>query len=181
MNKATRDGDREIHLLTDLPARQAGARKAAEVYAERWTVETMFQELTETLTCEFKALGYPKAALFGFCLAVPAYHAVSVIKAALRAVHGRTTVQQQVSAYYLALELSQTYDGMMIAIPTPKWTMFRALTPAQLARVLKELAANMNLRRYRKHPRGPKKPPPQRARCKNGGHVSTAKLITQRK
>ena len=69
----------------------------------------MFQELTETLTCEVNALGYPKAALFGFCLALLAYNAVSVMKAALRAVHGHETVQQDISAYYLALEISQTY------------------------------------------------------------------------
>ncbi len=66
LNEPTRDGDREIHLLTNVPAREADARKVAELYAKRWTIETMFQELTETLTCEVNALGYPKAALFGF-------------------------------------------------------------------------------------------------------------------
>jgi hypothetical protein len=49
----------------------------------------MFQALTETLTCEVNTLGYPKAALFGFCLALLAYNAVAVLKAAVRAVHGR--------------------------------------------------------------------------------------------
>ena len=114
----------------------------------------MFQELTETLTCEVNALGHPKAALFGFCLALPADHAVSVIKAALRAVHGRTTVEQKGSCYYLALELTQTYDCMMIAIPSSHWRMFRALRPTEMAQVREELAAQANLRRYEKHPRG---------------------------
>lgn len=180
LNEPTRDGDREIHLLTNVPAREADARKVAELYAKRWTIETMFQELTETLTCEVNALGYPKAALFGFCLALMAYHAVSVIRAALRAVHGRATVDQDVSSYYLALELAQTYQGMMIAIPASNWQTFRTLTPTEMARLLKELAANANLRRYQKHPRGPKKPPPKKSRYKNGRHVSTAKLIAMR-
>ncbi len=83
LKEATRDGDTEIHLLTNLPMEDASASKVADLYAKRWTIETMFQELTETLTCEINALGYPKAALFGFCLALMAYHAVSVIKAAL--------------------------------------------------------------------------------------------------
>lgn len=180
LKEPTRDGDTEIHLLTNLPAQDASARKVAELYAKRWTIETMFQELTETLTCEVNTLGYPKAALFGFCLALMAYHAVSVIKAALRAVHGRETVEKDISAYYLSLEISQTYDGMMIAIPAPRWEVFRKLTPSELARVLKDLAANVNLRRYQKHPRGPKKPPPKKSKYKNGGHVSTAKLIAMR-
>jgi hypothetical protein len=180
LNRKTRNGDGELHLLTNLPVHAAGAQKVAELYAQRWTIETMFQELTETLTCEVKALGYPKAALFGFCLALLAYHAVSVIKAALRTVHGRETVQQNVSGYYLSLELAQTYQGMMVAIPPSNWKVFRDLTPAALAKVLKRLAAHANLRRYQKHPRGPKKPPPKRSKYKNGGHVSTARLIAMR-
>lgn len=180
LKQPTRDGDTEIHLLTNLPAREASAAKVADLYAMRWTIETMFQEVTETLTCEINTLGYPKAALLGFCLALLAYHAVAVIKAALRAVHGEETVRQKVSGYYLSLEISQTYDGMMVAIPPRHWTPFRTMAPADLARVLKQLATNVNLRRYQKHPRGPKKPPPKKSAYKNGGHVSTAKLIAMR-
>lgn len=180
LKEATRDGDTEIHLLTNLSVKEASATKVAELYSKRWSIETMFQELTETLTCEVNALGYPKAALFGFCLALMAYHAVSVIKAALRAVHGRETVQQEISGYYLSLEISQTYDGMMVAIPARHWRVFRTLTSTELAHVLKELSSNINLRRYRKHPRGPKKPPPKKSKYKNGGHVSTARLLAAR-
>jgi hypothetical protein len=34
------------------------------------------------LICEVNALSYPEAALFGFCLALMAYNAVAVMKAA---------------------------------------------------------------------------------------------------
>ena len=69
---------------------------------------------------------------------------------------------------------------MMIAIPAARWKIFRSLAPAELAETLKQLAANLNLRRYQKHARGPKKPPPKKTKYKNGGHVSTAKLIALR-
>jgi IS4 transposase len=105
LHEPTRDGDTEIHVLSNVPMRKASAPKLAESYGKRWTIETMFQELTETLTCEVNALGYPKAALFGFCLALMAYKAVAVMKAALRAVYGHETVHQGISAYYLALDL----------------------------------------------------------------------------
>ena len=179
LKKPTRDGDWSLHLLTNLPARVA-AGKVAELYARRWTVETMFQELTCTLTCEIKTLGYPKAALFGFCLALVAYHAVSVIKAALRNVHGEQTVARNLSGYYLSLEISQTYEGMMVAIPSGHWKIFRGLVPPKMAELLRALAKNVILRRYQKHPRGPKKPPPKMDRYKNGGHVATAKLLARR-
>ena len=180
LHEPTRDGDTEIHGLSNVPRRKASAPKLAESYGKRWTIETMFHELTETLTCEVNTLGYPKAALFGFCLALMASNAVSVLKAAWRAVHGHETVQQAISPYSLALEISQTYDGMMVAIPSPHWSIFRLLHAQQLADVLQELAAHVNLRRYKKHPRGPKKKPTERTAYKNGGHVSTAKTLTKK-
>jgi hypothetical protein len=53
--------------------------------------------LTETLKCEHPARGYPKAALFAFCVALVAYNVLAVIKAALRVVHGTEKVENEVS------------------------------------------------------------------------------------
>ena len=47
---------------------EADAIQLAEAYRKRWTIEGMFLEMTETLSCEIDTLGYPKAALFAFCL-----------------------------------------------------------------------------------------------------------------
>jgi hypothetical protein len=113
-------------------------------------------------------------------LALLAYNAVSLIKAALRSAHGRQKVNDDISSYYLSLEISRTYDGMMIAIPAPHWVLFRELSTQEFANVLRELAASVNLAKYQKHPRGPKKAPPERTACQNGKHVSTAKLLAQR-
>ena len=125
-------------------------------------------------------MGYPKAALFTFCLALLAYNAVSLIKAALRSAHGRQKVNDEVSSYALSLEISRTYDGTMIAIPAPHWGLFRILSDQAFANVLRELASSVNLARYQKHPRGPKKKPPARTTSQNGQHVSTAKLLAHR-
>ena len=177
----TRDGDTEIHILTNVPRRAANSLKLADLYRKRWTIETMFQELTETLTCEIKTLGYPKAAVFAFCLALVAYNGISVIKAALRSVHGTDTVEEHVSGYYLSLEISKIYTGMMIAIPPKHWTVFRDMTVAQLARILKELAHYVDLSKYQKHPRGPKHPRPERIHTGRTNHVSTARVLARRK
>jgi hypothetical protein len=126
-------------------------------------------------------LAYPKAALFTFCLALLAYNAVSLIKAALRREHGRKKVNDEVSGYYLSLEISRTYDGMMVAIPAPHWAVFRDLSDQAFASTLRELVSSVDLSRYQKHPRGPKKKPPERTPYQNGNHVSTAKLLAQRR
>jgi hypothetical protein len=102
-------------------------------------------------------LGYPQAALFTFCLALLAYNAVSLIKTALRNTHGRQKVNDEVSGYYLALEIGRTYDGMMIAIPAPHGALFRELSDKAFANALRALASSVNLSRYQKHPRGPRR------------------------
>src|SRR5262249_39808499 len=66
--------------------------------------------------------------------------------------------------------------GMMIALPAPQWERFRALSAVELAASLREMARAIDLARYRKATRGPKKPVARKV-YKNGGHVSTHKLL----
>jgi DDE family transposase len=176
LNEATRDGDFTMHILTNLPAK-VSAVKVAELYRQRWSIEKLFFEVTTTLTCEIRTLCYPPAALFTFCVALMAANAAAVIKAALRAAHGPDEADQ-LSGYYLALEVKQVHPGMMIAVPPCWWTKFAHMTAKQFASELKKIAMHADLRRYQKTPRVPKKPSPKRKRYRNGGHVSTHKLLT---
>jgi IS4 transposase len=177
LDEPTRDGEMEIHLLTNLPRKDASAKQVAQLYAKRWTIERAFQDLTVALVCEINTLGYPKAALFGFCLALTAYNAVSLVKASLRAIHGHEKVESEVSWYYLCLHVSKVYAGMMIAIPAKHWEIFRCVDEKQITAILKDLAGRIDLKRFRKHPRGPKKPPPKRISGARSKHVSTARIL----
>ena len=176
----TRDGETEVHVLTDLTAETADALTIAELYRRRWTVEAAFGELATCLNGEVNTLGYPKAALFAFCVALVSYNVLGVVKAALRSVHGVEAVEE-VSGYYLADEIAGTHRGMMIAIPEDEWTVFADLTPSALGGMLRSLAAKVRLSALRKHPRGPKRPQPKRESGANIKHVSTAKLLRSRK
>lgn len=176
LREATRDGDKVLHLISNLPKKIPGLQ-IAELYRKRWTIETLFYEVTQTLACEIDTLCYPRAALFVFCLALMAANAVAVIKAALRAAHG-DEVADELSGYYMALEIQQTHDGMMIALPAALWNVFGAMSVPTFALTLKEMAKHVDLKMHRKSRRGPKKPPPNMDTYKNGGHVSTHKLLT---
>lgn len=181
LKKTTRNGDMEIHLLTNLPAKAANARSVANLYLHRWTVEKAFQELDQAFNGEIKTLGYPGAALLSFCVALLTYNVISVVKSALAAAHGAAMKRETISGYYLAGELAAAYHGMMIAVPPAQWTRhFASLTPAELAGVLKALAAKVRPDRFRKNVRGPKKPPPRRTYDKRHPHVSTARILAQR-
>ena len=177
LKQATRDGDKELTLLTNLSETAAPAQHIAWMYRKRWTIETAFQELEAHLHSEINALGYPRAALFGFCVALLAYNVLAVVKAALRSVHGEQKIADEVSGYYLAGHLSRTYDGMMIAIPEHEWRLFQEMSTPRFIQILHELAGKVDLAKFRKHKRGPKKPRQKRTQNAKQPHVSTAKLL----
>jgi hypothetical protein len=177
LDKPNKDGETELHILTNLPRKVAGAMRVADLYSDRWTIETGFQRLTDDLRCEIDTLGYPKAALFGFCTACVAYNAVSVVKAAIRTAQGKKYVEEELSMYYLTLEVSQVTAGMMIAIPAENWEIFRRMSPRKFAATLVELAQRLDPRKYVKHKRGPKRPQPKKISGKTNHHVSTARIL----
>ena len=181
LDTPTRDGDTAIHILTNIPEKDANGLAIAAAYHGRWTIETAFGELAATLSAEIDTLAYPKAALFCFCVGLAAYNVLSVLKGALRAAHGEKKVTEEVSGYYMANEIARTYDGMMIAIPEEEWVVFARMTAKAFARVLKALAQAVRLERLKKHPRGPKRPVVKKPKNNKEPHVSTARLLEKRK
>jgi hypothetical protein len=175
LDEPTRDGDQDLHLLSNVPAGDAGAVVLAGLYRDRWQLETAFCALRVHLCCELNTLGYPPAALFGFCVAVACYNVLAAVQGAVRAAHG-AQAEEQLSGYYVAAELSGTYRGMAIAVPEEDWAAFRTAGPAELAGMLTQLARGMDLEYYRKHPRGPKKPKKPRKSAPRK-HVATARLL----
>ena len=173
----TRDGDKVLYILTNLPESAADAKQIAEMYRKRWTIETAFQELEAHLHSEINSLGYPKAALFGFCVALVAYNVLAVVKAALRSQHGEEKIENNVSGYYLAGHLARTYEGMMIAIPEEEWTFFQTMSLNVFTRTLQQLTSKVNLAKFKKHKRGPKKMKPKRTYDTKKPHVATSRLL----
>lgn len=180
LDKATRDGDTVMHMLTNLPA-VVDAVKVADIYRKRWTVETAFQELGQSLNAEINTLCYPRAALLAYCIALMMYNTLSVVKASLRTVHGEKASPERISGYYLASEIKAVQGGMMVAIPPDQWRRrFAKAEPREMATFLRECAAHVPIHRFLKNKRGPKRPPPKRTGGLREKHVSTARLLAQR-
>jgi Transposase DDE domain len=181
LDQPARNGESEIHVLTNLPAKVT-AKAVAELYRRRWTLETAFQELEAALSSELQTLAYPQAALFGFCTALVAYNLLSVVKAALRASHGAAKVQEEVSGYYLADEVAGTWRGMMIVLPAGFWhERFSTLSAQQMAAFLVQTAKHVQLSHFKKHPRGRKRAPPVALKTYLRNGASTAKILRQSK
>ena len=179
LDKPTRDGDTEMAILTNLPQGAASAIVVANMYRKRWTLETMFQSLTLMLQGELATLGYPRAALFGFGVALAAYNVLSTVQATLRGQFGVEKVQDEVSGYYIANEVRATLSGMLIAIEPVNWERFQTMTAVALGKEMLRWAARVNLAKLKRHPRGAKKPVPKRTRFAKETHVSTARLLAE--
>ena len=181
LEHATRDGDRILTLLTNLPREAASAARVAELYRRRWNIESAFHKLQRDLRSEIDTLGYPRAALFGFAVAVIAYNAMAAVQAALRAAHGAEFVDQELSHYQMAEEIEGPYRGMVVAIPDQGWRVFRESDSATLAALLIQLAlcADIVLLRKAKYSRRTT-PRPKRHYDPAHPHISTARVLAAR-
>jgi IS4 transposase len=178
LDQPTREGDTEIVLVTNLPE-AVSAIACCEAYRERWQVERHFQALTDLLHCEVPSLGYPRAALFAFCMSVVAGNALAVLIGHVRAVHG-AELAGEVSKFELVDQAAEVYPGMMIAVPAEHWAWVRGCAPEVVSGVLSQLAAQVPVERMLRSRRGPKK---ARTQPKKSGavdrHVATKKLLAR--
>lgn len=175
----TRDGDTEIVLLNNLPKEAAAAATITELYRDRWDIETAFNHITMAYECEIKPLCYPRAALFCFANALVAYNAVSILNALISTELGRETADSM-SHFYMASEIKEVTDGLLVALPEPRWSDIATMPINELVSELRQIASGIELRRYRKSVRGPKKPVPKKIHNPRHVHVSVAKILAAR-
>jgi hypothetical protein len=174
LDEATRDGETEITLISNLPS-EVGARAIANAYRQRWTIEGHFQRMTENLHCEIPSLGQPRAALFAFAMSLVAGNMLATVIAALQAAQGKE-LADHVSYYYLVDEVAGNYRGMMLALPAQRWAFVRQLPVNTFARLLRQIASHANPKLLRKTRRGPKKKR-RTPNCTNIRHLSTKRLL----
>jgi hypothetical protein len=176
----TRDGERTIALLTNLPD-QISAMALAELYRVRWTIEKEFQFLTDALHCELPGLGKPKAALFAFAMALVASNVLAALRAGIREVHG---IQQEteISGYYLADEVAADYRTLLKYLPPEQWLGWRHLEAKDLMQLLIGVARHVNIKALTRSKRGPKKPPSDKpVYDKKHTHFSVARVLNETK
>jgi IS4 transposase len=176
--KPTRDKESEIAILTNLSPTLADTALIAHLDRDRWSVETLFQTVTQNFNGEIQTLAYPRAALFSLAMAFATYNILATIRAALGSVHGVGKIEAGLSDYYLVDEVQGIYRGMMISIPDPHWQVFETFSLEPMGTVLQHLARYVHLKRFLKAPRGEKKKRPPLIVNSHHRHVSTARLLS---
>jgi len=97
--------------------------------------------------------------------------------AAIRATHPDNNINDEISDYYIADEISTTSAGMSLIVPEEDFHLFKDGSLSEVSAALLYLAGNMDLKKFKKHKRGPKKPPIPKDKFKGKPQVSTAKLL----
>lgn len=179
LDAATRDGDTEMAILTNLPA-SVDAVTVAGLYRRRWTIESMFARVERNLHSELASLGYPGAAVFGFAVALVASNIFAVVQAVLKAAQKRhaekAITEMPLSEFSIVEDIRTVQPGMKVMLDDKQWHRFRSEPTTQFATLLLRWAQCVDWRNFRKAIRGPKVRR-ERTRFRDTPHVSTAKLL----
>ena len=180
LNQKTRDKDTSLELLTNLPT-DVIATEIADVYRQRWQIETVYFELDRVFEGEIKSLGHPGAALLAFTLSLIAYNSLQLVRSALAAAHGKSQADE-VSDYYLSEVVFTGWYALDLLGSSEEWQEeFAGKNAKAIAKKILQLAKKVDLHRLRKHKRGLKKPQPKRTQNKNKPHVSTKRVLDARR
>jgi hypothetical protein len=114
-------------------------------------------------------------------MALVAYNFFACMQIILSSVHGADKVEGKLSYYYLSASLSGTYKGMMIALPTVEWEKFGDISLTEFSQLLQNWARLVNLSAFTSSPRKPKKKKPKPPYDPKHPHVSTARLLEEKK
>lgn len=179
LDAPTRDGDMEMSILTNLPARVA-AVTIAGLYRRRWTIESLFARVERNLQSELATLGYPGAAVFAFAVALVASNIFAVVQAVLHGAqeqHDDEAISQMpLSEFSIVEDIRTVQPGMKVVLDDDHWHQFRDESAPRLAKLLLRWAKHVEWRNFRKAVRGPKVRR-ERTRFRHTPHVSTARLL----
>ena len=115
--------------------------------------------------------------LFAFAMSLVASNALAVVRASLRAAHGKEA-EAEVSGYYLADEIAAEYRTLAKYLPAEKWKGWRELGAKEMASLLTEIARQVNVAELLRNQRGPKKPPDKKpVYNRKHKHFSTYRLM----
>jgi len=134
LHKPTEDGSPIIRLLSNLPAAEFSALELARRYRRHWKIELRFQRLELVLQSEIPAPRHPRAALFAFGAAIPAYNVPALITRAIAVQHRLDSEKLKVSSCYLANQIEGRCRGMMLIVAQSVWDAY-AQSSVQCTRI----------------------------------------------
>jgi Transposase DDE domain len=173
----TRSGEEDIVLVTNLlSGEEVPGEALLQAYLARWTIERVFQQVTEVFHLERLVSTSPQGAIFQFALCVLLYNLIQAIRGYIAALQSRPA--RTLSSEMIFRSACDQLTACATLLPTePLVThLARLPTPGEVRERLTCLLANQWSALWIKSPTK-KKSPPTPQRTIPGGHSSAWKLI----
>jgi hypothetical protein len=176
-----RPGEEDVILVTNLlDADEVPAEQLLETYLARWTIERVFQQVTEVFHLERFISTSPQGAVFQFALCVLLYNLIQAIRGYIASLQSRPV--RSLSSEMIFRSACDQLTACAVMLPAEplvtKLPLFQ--TPQEVRRRLNQLLASQWSALWIKSP-PKKKTPPTPQRTIPGGHSSAWKLIAAAK
>jgi hypothetical protein len=176
-----RPGEEAIVLLTDLlDSDQFPADQLLEVYRQRWSIERVFQQVTEVFHLEQLISSSPQGALFQFALCALLYNVLQVLRGYIAQAHARP--DKDLSSEMIFRGLCDQLTASVVLIDQAR--LLGALGPPRSAAAVRFRLTELLHECW--SPLWPKskaknKPPPRTQQSVKGGHWSAWKVLQNAK
>lgn len=176
----SRPEEEDIVLLTDLlDGQQYPAVDLLALYAERWNIERMFQQVTEVFHLETLIGGSPEATVFQFAFCLVLYNMIQVIRASIAAVERREP--DTISTEKLFLDVERELTACTVLWDVEQWAVRvdRPWRGTEVKSRLRELLRHVWTDRWIKAKSYRRRPHPAVPRL--GVHVSVHRILLEAK
>jgi hypothetical protein len=176
----SRPGEEDIVLLTDLlDAQQYRAVDLLTLYAERWSIERMFQQVTEVFHLETLIGGSPEATVFQFAFCLILYNMIQVVRGSIAAIERREP--NTISTEKLFLDVERELTACTVMWDGEQWAtrVDRPWRANEVKSRLRELFRHVWIDRWLKAKSYRRRPHPVVPRL--GVHVSVHRILLEAK
>jgi hypothetical protein len=173
-----RPGEETIILLTDLlDAAKYPANDLLALYLARWSIERVFQQITEVFHLQTLIGTTPQGTVFQLAFCLLLYNLVQVVRAYVATTQARPTTT--ISTELLFADVHRQLVALTELVPAPRIEMLFAPLPSVecLREQLTHLLTPVWTPRWLKAPAKKRKVPPPRTPLR-GNHTSVYRLIT---
>ena len=169
-----------VKQLTDLlDARRFPARDLLRLYAERWGIERMFQQVTEVFHLAVLIGGSPEATIFQFAFCLLLYNMIQVVRASLAAAERREAATISTEKLFLDVERQLTACTVMWEVEQLAARVDHPWTTKEAKTRLRELFRGLWTDRWLKAKSYRRRPHPVTPRL--GVHVSVHRILLEAK
>lgn len=173
-----RPGEEDISLVTDLlDAQQVPGQDVLDVYLQRWTIERVFQQVTEVFQLQRLIGSTPQGALFQFSLCLLLYNVIQVVRGYVAQLEQRPAATISSELLFRDIRDQMTAATQLVDRNELIRELDRDCSPSQVQDRVSDLLRGQWTAMWLKSP--PKKRPahPPISTYVSGGHSSAWKLL----